>query len=381
MFSIGQFVGKSKYFSKISVSRIINNSGQERFTRKFKFNQKHSTPSSSTDSYGICIKAKAIAKSSGASQALSFSLNQLDKPALKSSSQPVLVNTVLSALSLEGQKEKFWEVVEARIVGNDEFWSPQLAATILNQISKELQQSPDEKDTLIQKATQIYIKALQVLKVPEHLHLHNAYLKCLSRNQNVPLLLWVVNLLTKNQFDFEILGLKKYLPTSDSSLQISKLLGEFKKPIDLDAQSLTSILGTLSRSPDGSIQLAEAIWTRFENNLKVPLDQTCHLALLLVYRNDLSRIFNLQKLIRSLSWRQRKLSRVREIIASAGVELSGNSKFLSIYFEICLNARLKEKIKEFLDENVKVDLKDERLMEIIKRSKFGNTKMPPELTK
>ena len=363
-------------FSKIAVSRIVNNS-RGKFVKPPRF--KAFPSRSDTDAYGICIKAKAIAKSSGASQALSFSLNQLEKASntLKSS-RPVLINTVLTALSSEGQAEKFWEVVDARVTGNDEIWSPQLVATLLNQIAKELQlQSHDQRHILMQKATQIYIEALQVLKVPGHLHVHNAYLKCLSRNQNVPYLLWILNLLTNNRFnniDMKLLGIEEYLPASDSSLKIAKLLGEFKNPVDLDAQSLTSILATLSRSPDGSIQLAEAIWSNFQEfkGQEFKPDRPCHFALLLLYRNDLSRIFNHQKLIRSLSWRQRKLSRVLEIIDAAGVDLVKEPKFLSIYFEICLNARLKEKINEFLQRNPIGNVEDERLLEIIKRSKIGN---------
>lgn len=365
--------------NKIAVSRIVNNSKAKARGGPPRF--KPASPAAMTDAYGICIKAKAIAKSSGASQALSFSLNQLDKPAngaLKSSSRPVLFNTVLAALGSEGQAGKFWEVVEARAVGNDELWSPQLAATLLNQIAKEMQQQQQQEDQrkeLMQKATQIYIKALEILRVPEHLHLHNAYLKCLSRNQDVPFLLWILNLLTKNRFkdiDLGVMGVKEYLPVSDSSLKLVSLLGGFRKPVDLDVQSLTSILGTLSRSPDGSIQLAEGIWAHFQNQ-KMPLDQACHLALLLVYRNDLSRIFKHRKLIRALSWRHRKLSRVMEIIGGAGVDLAADPKFLSIYFEICMNARLTEKVDEFLQKNpLRSDVKDERLMEVISRSKRGN---------
>ena len=272
--------------------------------------------------------------------------------------------------------EKFWEVVEARIAGIDELWSPQLVATLLNQIAKEMQLHPqeEEREALMQKATQIYIKALIILSVPGHLHLHNAYLKCLSRNQNVPYLIWIMNLLTKNRFkdiDLSLFGAKEYVPISDSALKLVQLIGEFRKPVDLDAQSLTSILATLSRSPDGSIQLAEAIWSTFQT-FNVALDQPCHLALLLVYRNDLSRIFNHRKLIRSLSWRQRKLARVMEIIEAAGVKLATDPKFLSIYFEICLNARLKEKIREFLQRNPLQNIEDERLLGLIRQSKLGN---------
>ena len=365
--------------NKIAVSRIVSNS-KPRASYSPPNNSKFKKPSSfnpGTDAYGICIKAKAIAKSSGANQALAFSLNQLGKPSntLKSS-RAVLINTVLSALSSEGQMEKFWEVVEARIAGIDELWSPQLVATLLNQIAKEMQLHPqeEEREALMQKATQIYIKALIILSVPGHLHLHNAYLKCLSRNQNVPYLIWIMNLLTKNRFkdiDLSLFGAKEYVPISDSALKLVQLIGEFRKPVDLDAQSLTSILATLSRSPDGSIQLAEAIWSTFRT-FNVALDQPCHLALLLVYRNDLSRIFNHRKLIRSLSWRQRKLARVMEIIEAAGVKLATDPKFLSIYFEICLNARLKEKIREFLQRNPLQNIEDERLLGLIRQSKLGN---------
>lgn len=363
-------------YSKIAVSRIVNNSSnsQPKAVNLPKFKtQLRSKPAA--DAYGICIKAKAIAKSSGASQALSFSLNQLAKPSntLKSS-RPVLLNTVLTALSSEEQVEKFWEVVDARVTGNDEFWSPQLVATLLNQIAKELQapQTKEQRGTLMQKATQIYIKSLEVLKVPGHVHVHNAYLKCLSRNPSVPYLMWILNLMTKNRFsdiDLKFMGIAEYLPVSDSSLKIATLLGELREPVDLDAQSLTSILGTLARCPDGSIQLAEAIWSHFQES---KLDRPCHLALLLVYRNDLSRIFNHQKLIRSSSWRQRKLSRVMQIIEGAGVNLAADPKFLSIYFEICLNARLKEKINEFLQRNPIGKIEDVRLLEVIRRSKLGN---------
>lgn len=351
--------------TKVSVTRITRN---KPFHKPFN----PSTPSHHNkppppDSYDICIKAKAIARSSGASPALSYALNH--STSLKPTSRPVLINTILTALSREGQKEKFWEVVAARVEGNKDLWSPQLAATLLNQLAREMEkvQVNNDIDYLMHKATNVYIQALQSVNVPEHLHLHNAYLKCISRYQNVPYLLWILNLITKDRFkdiDLNLLGIKPFLPVSDSALKLAQVLMQLKKPVALDCQSLTSILFSLCRSQDGSIQLAESIWSKFSGQ---SLDKPAHLSLLLVYRNDLSRIFTHLKLIRASSWRERKHARVLEIIRSAGVDLTTDHKFLSVYFEICWNGKMKEKIREYL-EATPIKTRDQRLLEIIKKA-------------
>lgn len=354
---------------RVAVTRITSNKPNY-YKRKPVNSLHHQQP----DSYDICIKAKAIARSAGASPALSYALNHSNS--LKTASKPVLINTVLSALSREGQSQKFWEVVAAKVEGNRELWSPQLAATLLNQIANEMTDSSNDTEALMHKATKIYIETLQTITVPEHLHVHNAYLKCISRYQNVPYLMWILNLIAKDQFkeiDLNFHGITPFLPVSDSSLKLAKLLMELKKPVLLDCQSLTSILFTLSRSTDGgSIQLAESIWSKFPTEA---LDKPCHLALLLVYRNDLSRIFNHRKLIRAASWRERKHARVLEIINSAGIDLTSDHKFLSVYFEICWNAKLKEKIREFLEAKP-IATSDKRLLEIIRKvntlSRIGN---------
>lgn len=349
---------------KVAVSRITRN---KPFYKPKQLNSSNSN-FNRPDSYDICIKAKAIARSADASTALSYALNQSNN--LKSTSKPVLINTILTALSREGQVEKFWDVVAAKVDGNKELWSPQLAATLLNQIAREMEttsSSSEATETLMHKATQVYIEALETINFPEHLHVHNAYLKCISRYQNVPYLMWILNLIAKDQFkdiELDFNGIKDFLPVSDSSLRLAKLLMELKKPVALDCQSLTSILFTLSRSPDGSIQLAESIWSKFQNQI---IDKPAHLSLLLVYRNDLSRIFTHRKLIRASSWRERKHARVLEIIKSAGVDLSTDHKFLSVYFEICWNGKMKEKIGEYLEAKP-VKTQDKRLLDIIKKA-------------
>ena len=407
-----------KYFygttSRIAVSRVISPSSRgvgEGYKAKYN-NFKSSRP----DAYDLCIKAKAIARSSGAEPALLYALNQLPSPALKSaipsssssgSSKPVLLNTVLTALSREGKSDRFWEVFGAKINGNKTNWSPQLAATLLNQIAKEMEQhledatekngndvananvidenkinvasvvvvkkkstpSTEKIDELMKKATSIYIEALETVKVPSHLHLHNAFLKCISRSQNVPFLLWIINKMTPGHFgdiNLKVLGVQEFMPVTEDALKLVKFL---ERPVQLDAQSLTSILATLSRSFDGSITLAETLWSKFLT-LKSPpiiLDKHCHLALLLVYRNDLSRILRQRKLIRSCSWRERKHTRVLEIIKSAGVDLCKDAKFLSIYYEICLNAKLREKVQAHVQQNPQ-RIQDKRVFDLIKKS-------------
>ena len=374
----------------VAVTRILRNGKPSNWKPKL----------DKPDAYDLCIKAKAIARSSGAEPALSFALNQLPSPSMKSS-RPVLINTVLSALSKEGKDERFWAVVESKVDGNKRNWSPQLAATLLNQISREMEQlillsaskgkepQPDESSSsspssssfsskmtdLMQKSTQIYVEALETVHNPEHLHIHNAYLKCISRHQNVPLLMWILNLMTHGKFsdiNLNLFGVREYVPVSELSLKVAKTLNNLRKPVALDAQSLTSILATLSRSQDGSIQLAESIWSKFKSSSpSIVSDKLAILSLLLVYRNDLSRILRHRKLIRSLSWRERKHARVLELITAMGVDLVDDPKLLSIYFEICLNAKLSEKIGQFLAEN-RVETRDERLLELIRKSKKGN---------
>ena len=355
---------RALFSSKVAVTRITRNKPTP--TPKTSHSRDNRP-----DSYDICIKAKAIARSAGAPTALSYALNH--SHSLKPASRPVLVNTVLTALSREGRTDKFWEVVAAKVDGNKALWSPQLAATLLNQIAREMEvaAADDSIDTLMHKSTQVYIEALETINVPEHLHVHNAYLKCISRYQNVPYLMWILNLIAKDRFkdiDLEFHGIKlPYLPVTEESLKLAKLLMELKTPVDLDCQSLTSILFTLSRSSEGSIQLAETIWSKFQDQ---SLDKPSHLALLLVYRNDLSRIFTHRKLIRSSSWRQRKLDRVLEIIKAAGVDLSTDHKFLSVYFEICWNGKMKERISEYLAANP-IKTEDKRLLGIMKKAQYG----------
>jgi len=365
----------------VGVTRILRTDNTSNRIKSKGINAKHIGP----DAYDLCIKAKAIARSAGAEQALSYALNKLPSPQMSSpSSKPVMINTVMSALSREGNTEKFWEVFNAKVDGQNANWSPQLAATLLNQLAKEMEVLPEITVELIEqfmgKATQIYLKALETVRIREHVHLHNAYLKCISRSLDVPYLMWILSLLKPDSFadlDLVLFGVKKFIPLSESALKLAKLLGtEMKRPVNLDSHSLTSILSTLSRSQEGSIQLAEAVWSKFEADKSVQLDKSCHLALLLVYRNDLSRIFRQRKLIRSTSWRERKLSRVMEIIESMGGSdsLRSDPKLLSIYFEICFNAKLKEKVALFLKENKNIGpvLEDKRLVELISKSKKGN---------
>ena len=374
-----------KSFFSVTVGRIVRPAAS---SSSFKYNRNRKNILNKPDAYDICIKAKAIARSAGASQALAYSLNQ--PPNLLKSSQPVLLNTVLTAFSAEGRRDQFWEVVGAKIDGkcNYENWSPELVATLLNQISIEMQheksnnsvsksasdssnKSPSKLDSLMQKATDIYIEALERLRDPSHLHIHNAYLKCISRSPSASYLLWIVDKITRGRLqdlDRKYFGIKEYLPVSESSLKLVKLFEKVKGPVELDSLSVVSILSTLSRSNESGslIQLAETLWSKFQG---INLNLNCHVALLLVYRNDLSRIFNTRKLIRSMSWRQRKLDRVLEIIKESRVDLSKDPKMLSIFFEICLNAKLKEKIGEFMTQNPTVRTAgDRRLLDLINRA-------------
>lgn len=365
------------FSSRVAVSRVVSYKPSKFIPKPFFNKKKVDKP----DSYDICIKAKAIARSSGATSALSFALNQLPSSSTSSSiqksSRPVLINTILTALSREGQSEKFWEVFEAKVVGDKANWSPQLTATVLNQIAKEMEQTRNDGiELLMLKASQVYTEALEIVTIPDHLHIHNAYLKCISRYQNVSYLIWILNQISGNKFrdiDLKMLGVREYMPINEISLKIAKTLTEYlKKPVELDCQSLTSILFTLTRSPEGSIQLAESIWSKFPEN---SLDKPCHLALLLVYRNDLSRIFNQRKLIRATSWREKKHDRVLQLLQfitdNAGLSSSTDHKLLSIYFEICLNAKLKEKAVAFLEKNP-VETLDPRLLELIKKAQRRN---------
>jgi hypothetical protein len=406
---------KRFYGTAVGVSRIISSNGNTKGrvsghlknsnysnNKNNNNNNKFKSRFYGPDAYDLCIKTKAIARSAGAEQALSFALNKLpSSPMRAASSKPVMINTVMTALSREGNKEKFWEVFGAKVDGQKSNWSPQLAATLLNQLAKEMETLPttpeesgkdepeisNDIEKFMNKATQIYTEALDTVKVPEHVHLHNAYLKCISRSLNVPYLMWIIDLLVPNRFsdiDAGLFGVKKFIPVDELSLRLVKTIGSvMKRPVELDSHSLTSILSTLSRSPEGSIQLAEAIWSKFELDKSIQLDSSCHLALLLVYRNDLSRIFRQRKLIRSTSWRERKLSRVLEIIESVGGTqlLCSDPKFLSIYFEICFNAKLKERIPLFLQENPNISLaNDKRLVDLIKKSQKGNQNAQQEFT-
>ena len=179
-----------------------------------------------------------------------------------------------------------------------------------------------------------------------------------------------------SDIDLKFMGIAEYLPTSDSSLKIATLcLENSGEPVDLDAQSHIT-LGT-ARCPDGSIQLSEAIWSHLQSKL----DRPCHLALLLVYRNDLSRIFNHQKLIRSsFDWRQRKLSRVTQIIEEAGVDLY-DVRSVNLFRNLFRDATPKKKLPNSYG---RIDWKiDEGLLEVIRRSQIEinfNEKMYPNET-
>ena len=57
-----------------------------------------------------------------------------------------------------------------------------------------------------------------------------------------------------------------------------------------------------------------------------------------------------------------------QIIGSAGVDLTKDPKFLSVYYEICLNANLKERVREHVNLFKIVAKDDPRLETIIQKA-------------
>lgn len=328
------------------------------------------------DAHDICIKAKAIAQSSGALAALPFALTRLSSLTIRSEkSQPVLLNTILTALSREGKRDEFWTVVDTRLLASSRrmseaaaasLWSPELVATILNQFALD--------GATFDKAFAFYKEALQWLpKLPSTTtcvvhHHHNALLKCLSRNASCKTLAALLKHFTAGEID-------KDVPFAKFGILVDPILGDESviPSIKFDCKSVTSILNTVARAPDGSIQLAEALWSHFESKHGIIFDKECYLALLLVYRNDLSRILSKEKLNRSYSWRKRKINRVLQLIGSSGVELETSVKFLSVYFEICLNAKMREAIVEFCGQREWTGHRDSRINACIKRALIKDT--------
>ncbi len=322
------------------------------------------------DAHDICIKAKAIARSSGALAALPFALDRLNDRVIRygPGSQAVLLNTLLSALSREGKTEQFWDVVETRLMRPDSAvrtWTSELTATILNQFALE--------KTPFQKALAFYRQAQAKPQDSNSLtNSHqNALLKCLSRDASCKELIQLLNEFTGGEIGKALEQekvLSHYLdPTSN--VQNSTISSQIKAKFD--CKSVASILYTVARASDGSIQLAETLWSYFSKS--ITFDEECHLALLLVYRNDIARIQFNQKLIRSSSWRKRKLNRVKQLIKDSGVNLEKSVKFLSVYFEICLNAHLREAISEFCEERGWTRHADERINSCIKRAQIKDT--------
>lgn len=318
------------------------------------------------DAHGICMKVKAIARSSGALAALPFGLKHLNHPEIRAKrSQPVLLNTLLSALSRQQLKREFWELVEERLItsSSKNLWSFELAATILNQLALE--------GGSLERAFQFYRHArlTDISSKEEPNHLNNALLKCLSRNPDCSRLIGVLDwmsggeLLGKAVVDVSKLGIKPEFPVE---------LVDLPKPVmKFDCQSVTSVMHTIARASDGTIQLAEALWTWF-GSLGVEMDAEAYLSLLLVYRNDLQRLLSTQKLHRDESWRKRKLNRVCQLIKESGAQLNKDVKFLSVYFEICLNARMAGAVREYCREAGITGHPDERIDACIKRAQIKN---------
>lgn len=407
--------------SSIVVSRIVTNGGFKQPPRQRPTFVRRAR--SETDAYDICIKARAIAQRSGATPSLAFGLNQLSSRKLPTSSRPVLLNTILTALSRERQSDQFWQVFRAKVANHPQAWSPELVATLLNEVAHQLQASDGPKDksadnradnhtdnhtdnhpdsgtdnhtdnssgneisartdtdkSTMERALWIYTEALKTLPVAtsttSHIHMHNALLKCISRAPNVSLLLWILERLSLGKVStasLSIHGIAPFLTVSDAALALCRVLDErIKRPVPFDCHSLSSILATLARAPEGTIALAETLWRIFSETLGVTPDRQCHLALLLVYRNDLSRLLRTRRLVRAQSWRERKLQRVEELVKTAGVTLHRDSKFLSIYYEICMNANLNERVVEHFDREIttqRIRITDERVLECVRRAR------------
>lgn len=317
------------------------------------------------DAHGICMKAKAIARSSGALAAVPYGLKHLNHPEIRAKrSQPVLLNTLLSALSRQQLRKEFWELVEGRLISgaanaSKNLWSFELATTILNQLALE--------GGSLERALLFYRHALGSLEGSAG-HLNNALLKCLSRNPNCAQLMGVLDWMSGGELskavDVSRLGIK---------MEKQELLADMPRPeMKFDCQSVTSVMHTIARASDGTILLAESLWPWFSDGLGVKMDAEAYLSLLLVYRNDLQRLLHTQKLNRDLSWRKRKLNRVRQLIKESGVDLDQDTKFLSVYLEICLNARLEGAIREYCGEAGIRGHADERIDACIKRAQIKN---------
>ena len=83
-------------------------------------------------------------------------------------------------LSSEGQVEKFGEVVDARRSPGTMVLVTAISGDTSESNRKRItsHQSKEQRDALMQKATNLY-QIVGGIKVPGHVHVHNAYLKCL----------------------------------------------------------------------------------------------------------------------------------------------------------------------------------------------------------
>ena len=339
------------------------------------------------DGYSVCIKAKAMVASSGPTAAISFGLKRLR--AQNAKSRAVLLNTLLCGCLKAKDFDSFWKLYESRIQNDSSHWSPELGATLLSCIGTQMEQEsdPSHKSELFSKGIYLYAQALEALssKPAPTLHLHNSFLKVLSRQPNVPFLLWLLPALSPAVFSkawadslLTQCGLVAFAPNSADLLKMDELLQKCQnlQPTSFDTISLTSMLNTIARCPQGSLKIAESMWR--EIKLDSALDKSCYVALLLVYRNDAARMLGAQKLVRSESWRLRCLDRVCEYLACADPNWHADVKLVSIYYETCLNLRLCEKVVDHAGKhNVERCFDDERLRKCIKKARTIHANLKP----
>jgi len=357
----------------VVVSRITTNAALKRRTK-----QNYHKEKVANDGYSVCIKAKAICASSGPTAAMSFGLKRLR--AQNAASRAVLLNTLLSGCLKKSDFASFWKLFETRVLNDASNWSPELAATALNAITLETEQQSDlgKRPELLCKGVKLYAQALEMMtsKNAQLLHFHNSFLKLLSRHSNTSMLLWYLQILAPKIFSeswvsslVKLSGLNPYVPVSTDLLKVEQLFRahESLQLNSFDCISLTSMLGNIARCSGGTVKIAEAIWGLVK--LVERPDKSCWLALLLVYRNDLSRMLGAKKLIRSTSWRMRYLGKVHEHLASADPNWHADVKLVSIYYEICLNARLSEYIVDHVSKhNSGQHFDDERVRFCIKKA-------------
>jgi hypothetical protein len=366
-------------FSTITVSKIITSKQLKRAQFPQRPQRPHAHANAArvpNDSYTVCIKAKAIGASSGSDAVLAYGLKRLGKT--NAEGRSVLINTLVTSLAKEKKFDAVWRLYESKIADQPEVLSPELAASLLSALSAQL-----EPSFLIQ-GMHIYATALEQAKRSSHSHghinhLHNAFLKLLSRHPDTAMLFWAMGLMAPTIVTTDLIqntlkkaGIEVYIPVSENAMRITQLLQENSQKLQLkafDRIALTSVMNTLARAPNGTIALAEDLW-RIMTAAVVP-DAGCCLSLLLVYRNDFSRLMGERSLIRAVPWRLRKIKRVEEIIQMANVDLTADPKFLSVFYEICLNARLAEiVVKHAATHLVAATNQDERIRNCITRARL-----------